>query len=147
MKRLVRFSPSSDLHTLQREIDQVFDSFLPSRGSNRGTTESGWTPRVDLSETDNAYLIQLDVPGVAREDFNINFQDGMLTVSGERKTEETKEDESYVRVERSRGRFYRSFSLPKTVDAEQIKADYKNGVLTIDIPKAEETKPRRIDVK
>ena len=147
MKRLVRFSPSSDLRTLQREIDQVFDSFFPSRGSNNDAAESGWTPRVDLAETDNAYLIQLDVPGVTKEDFNINFQDGTLTVSGERRMEETKEDENYVRVERSRGRFYRSFSLPKVVDAEQIKADYKNGVLKITIPKAEETKPRRIDVK
>ena len=147
MKRLVRFSPNSDLRTLQREIDQVFDSFFPSQGSNSDTAAGGWTPRVDMAETDNAYLLHLDVPGVTKEDFNINFQDGTLTVSGERRKEETKEDENYVRVERSRGRFYRSFSLPKVADPERIEADYKKGVLTISIPKAEETKPRRIDVK
>lgn len=148
MTRMVRFSPSSDLRKLQREIDEVFDSFFPARSQNGGETDtSGWMPRVDLSETEDAYMIQVDVPGVPKDDININYQEGTLSISGERKAEDRKEGSDYVRVERSVGHFYRSFSLPQTIDEEGIEASCENGVLSVRVPKAEETKPRRIEVK
>lgn len=147
MTNLVR-SRSNNMRSLQREIDRVFDSFFPTRRTEESeeSTKAVWAPRVDLSETDNHYRIELDVPGMTRDDINISYQDNQLTVSGERREESTEEDSEYVRVERSFGHFYRSFRLPKTVDAEDIEAAYNNGVLTIDVPKAEESKPHRIQI-
>ncbi len=147
MNRMIRFSPRSDLQNVQREIDRVFDSFFrPS--STEGKESAVWSPRVDLSETEDAYLIHLDVPGMKKEDIEINFQDGTLTISGERRSHEAQEDEqrNYMRVERSFGHFYRSFTLPNTVNADDIQADYQEGVLKVRVPKAEEIKPRRIEI-
>lgn len=147
MTRLTRFSPSSEMRTLQREIDQLFDSFFPNRQSeNGGAEKANWTPRVDLSENDEEYLLHLDLPGMTKEDISISFQDGTLSVSGERKAETKREDENFVRVERAAGHFYRSFTLPKQIKENKISAEYENGVLRIHVPKAEETKPRQIEV-
>ncbi|GIV60667.1 Hsp20/alpha crystallin family protein [Rhodocaloribacter litoris] len=149
MTNLTRFSPARDLRLLQREFDRLFDSFLsPARSEDTDAREAAlWTPRVDLVETDDAYLIHMDLPGMSKEDLNINFHDGTLTVSGERKFETQEKDRNYVRVERQFGHFYRSFTLPKAVDEGKIGATYKDGVLEIRVPKAEEVKPRRIEVK
>lgn len=147
MTDIVR-SRSNNLRNLQREIDRVFDSFFPSRRSDEPeeSTKAVWAPRVDLSETDNHYRMELDVPGMSRNDITISYQDNQLTVSGERREETTEEDSEYVRVERSFGHFYRSFRLPKTINAGDIEATYDNGVLTIEVPKAEESKPQRIEI-
>lgn len=145
MNNLIRFSPSTEMRRLQRELDGVFsDFFAPVRN---GDGEAQWSPRVDVRETENDYTIQVDVPGVKKEDFNVDYHDGTLTISGERRAEERQEGESMVRVERMYGSFYRSFALPKAVDTENIKAACENGVLTIHVPKAEESKPRRIAVQ
>lgn len=135
---------------LQREIDRVFDRFFPSQDKDGGTgssQQSVWAPRTDLIETDDAYRIHLDVPGVSKDALTINYKDNQLTVSGERASNRTDENEEYVRVERAFGHFYRSFALPRTVDAEGISADYENGVLTIRVPKTEEVKPRQIEIQ
>ena len=146
MANLTR-SSSNDLRSLQREIDRMFDGFFPARRSGSDEeTSAVWAPRMDLSETDDAYHIHLDVPGMTKEDLNINFHDGQLAVSGERKREETNEQRDFVRVERSYGSFYRSFRLPKQVDADNIEASYESGVLTVRVPKSQESKPRRIEV-
>lgn len=145
MTRMVRFSPGNELRRLQREMDQLFDSFSSRSENGDGRPASSWTPRTDLAETEEEYLIHLDVPGVSKEDFDINFQDGTLTVRGVRKADE--EESSYVRVERASGPFYRSYALPESVDADAIRADYRNGVLTLHVPKAEASKPRRIEVQ
>lgn len=147
MTNLIRFSPSSEMRRLQREIDTIFDNFFPTRyeGENSGET-TAWTPRVDLAETDDSYFIHADVPGLNKEDIEINYQDGTLTVRGERTFEETNENRKFVRVERSYGRFYRAFTLPKSVNEGDIQATFEDGVLTIEVPKAEETKPRRIEI-
>ncbi|GIV57303.1 MAG: heat-shock protein [Rhodothermaceae bacterium] len=149
MTKLVRFSPTDDLRMLQREFDRLFDSFFaPARSGQEGSPEAPvWAPRVDLAETEDAYLIHMDVPGMSKDDLNINFHDGTLTVSGERKFETKDEDRNYVRVERQFGHFYRSFTLPKAVDESKIEAKYKDGVLEIRVPKADEVKPRRIEVR
>lgn len=147
MTNLVR-SRSSNLRNLQREIDRMFDNFFPTRytSEEEEASQAVWAPRVDLSETEDLYRIELDVPGMTRDDLNISYQDNQLTVSGERREEAKDEDSEYVRVERSFGHFYRSFRLPKTVNAEDIEATYENGVLTIEVPKAEESKPQRIEI-
>ncbi|NNE36143.1 MAG: Hsp20/alpha crystallin family protein [Rhodothermales bacterium] len=145
MTNLIRFSPSTEVRSLQREIDRMFDSFLP-RG-NGDSEQAVWTPRVDLAESENAYLVHLDVPGTKKEDLEVNFQDGSLTVSGDRSEQATDADASFVRVERRFGRFYRSFDLPKTVDSSKIEAKYEDGVLVIRIPKAEESKPKTVAIK
>ena len=146
MTSLIRFSPSLEMRHLQREIDRVFDGFLPGHDEAE-QNQSVWAPRVDLSETEEAYLIHLDVPGMSKDELEINFHDGTLSVRGERRAEEREENHKFVRVERQYGHFFRSFTLPKAVKHEEIGADYVDGVLTINVPKAEESKPRRIEVR
>ena len=146
MTNLVRFSPTAELRRMQREIDRLFEDVVPNRSNGDGET-AVWSPRVDLAETDDAYVIHLDTPGMSKEDFNLNWQSDTLTVSGERKWKEESSKDNYVRIERNYGHFFRSFALPKAVDGEQITASYQDGVLTIRVPKAEESKPRRIAIQ
>jgi HSP20 family protein len=137
-----------NLNDLQREIDRVFGRFFPSRENDgESSRQAVWAPRTDLIEAEDAYRLQLDVPGMSKEDIAINFKDNQLTVSGERTSERTDENEEYVRVERSFGQFYRSFSLPRTVKAEDIEASYDNGVLTIRVPKTEKETSRQIEIQ
>jgi HSP20 family protein len=142
---------SRTLNDLQREMDRVFDRFFPSSTERDGDSSSSqqavWAPRTDLVETEDAYRIHLDVPGVGKESLKINYKDNQLTVSGERASDRTDEEEEYVRVERAFGHFYRSFTLPRTVNAENIEAAYENGVLTITVPKTEDVKPRQIEIQ
>jgi HSP20 family protein len=148
MTNLIRFTPGTELRRMQREIDRLFEGFFPTRLSeeNGGVETISWTPRVDLAETEEAYHIHVDLPGLTKENVHINFQDGALSISGERKVEEKKEDRNYIRVERQYGSFYRLFSFPKAVKENKIEASYKEGVLEVTVPKAEESKPRRISV-
>ncbi len=148
MTRLTR-TRNRNLSSLQNEIDRVFDRFFPSREDDQERTspQSVWRPRMDLIETDEAYRLHLDMPGMSRDELKISYQDNQLIVSGERKSAQTDEDEEFVRVERSFGQFRRSFSLPRTVDADNISATYDNGVLTVTVPKAETVKPRQIEIK
>ncbi|MEZ4699610.1 MAG: Hsp20/alpha crystallin family protein [Rhodothermales bacterium] len=145
MSNLTRFFPSNDLSRMQREFDRLFNDFFPTQPAE-GEAKRSWVPSVDLSETKDAYHLHFDVPGIAKEDITINFHDGVLTVSGERKSEEKAEDTNHVRLERSFGSFYRSFNLPAAVKANAIKAVYKDGVLEIEVPKADEVKPLKIKV-
>ncbi len=146
MTSLIRFSPGHETRRMQREFDRLFDNFFPVHPSNGNGESAVWAPRTDLSETEDAYLIHLDLPGLAKEDVEISFHDGTLSISGERRQEETEEDRTFVRVERSYGRFYRAFTLPKTADTEGIEATFSDDVLNIRVSKIEEAKPRRIDI-
>jgi HSP20 family protein len=145
MTNLARFSPSSEMRGLQREIDRLFDQFFPTRSAGEADS-TVWAPRTDLIESEDAYIIHLDVPGMAKDELDVNYQDGMLTIAGERKKEQRNENDNVVRIERALGRFYRSFGLPRAVNAAGISASYTDGVLTVRVPKAEESKPRRIKV-
>jgi HSP20 family protein len=138
-----------DLNDLQREIDRVFGRFFPSRDGGEESTsrQAVWAPRTDLVETEDSYRLHLDVPGLSKDDLTINYKDNQLTVSGERTSDRTDEGEEYVRVERSFGQFYRAFSLPRTVNAGDIRASYENGVLTITVPKSEQEKSRQIEIQ
>ena len=145
MTQLTRRTPNRTVRDLQREVDSIFDQFF-GRGSDEETS-AVWAPRTDLSETDDAYRIRLDVPGMEKDDITINLQNNTLTVRGERGSEQTTEDEEYVRVERAFGTFHRTFTLPDAVDAENIEAAYDDGVLTIHVPKTEKNTRRQIEIQ
>lgn len=146
MTNLIRFSPVSDLRGMQREIDRMFDGVFPVRAANGNSGATAWAPRVDVIDNDDAYLVHVDVPGVSKDDLKINYQDGILSISGERKHANEEREDNYLRVERSYGRFDRSFKLPQSVDVAKIEAKYNDGVLTVTVPKAEESKPREISI-
>jgi len=146
MTQLTRRTPNRTLRDLQREVDSIFDQFF-GRDSGDDGTSAVWAPRTDLSETDEAFSIQMDVPGLTKDDISINLQNNTLTISGERSSERTEEGEEFVRVERAFGTFHRTFTLPDAVDRENIEAAYDNGVLTINVPKTEESTRRQIDIQ
>ena len=148
MTRLTR-TRNRNLNSLQNEIDRVFDRFFPSREQTQESSSSRavWRPQMDLTETDESYRLHLDMPGMSKDELKISYQDNELVVSGERKSTHTDEDEEFVRVERSFGQFRRSFTLPRTVDADNIDATYENGVLTVTVPKTEKVKPRQIEIQ
>lgn len=141
---LVRWDPAREVDTLQSEVNRLFDTFF---GGRPGTAAARrWVPAMDLTETDDHLVLRADLPGLDRDDVNIEVKDGMLTVSGERKAEHEDREEGYYRVERAYGSFSRSLSLPQEVDAEQIAATFDKGVLEVRIPKPEERKPHRVEI-
>jgi len=146
MTSLVRFSPSSELSRMQREIDQLFKDFSLTGGADTGPEAAVWTPRADVHESDEAYVIFLNIPGVKKDDVQIAVQDGRLTITGDTPVQGVKEDMHVVRTERLTGSFYRSFALPQKIDDNSIEAEYRDGVLKVFVPKAEESKPRRIQI-
>jgi len=143
---LVRYNnPWNLLNTLQRELyDPAFD-----RGDNNDSSVStaNWAPSVDISETDTEFTLLADIPGVDPKDIDISMEKGVLTIKGERHTENIDEGENYRRVERQSGQFYRRFTLPDSADADKIEAKSEHGVLKITIPKQEVAISRRIEVK
>ncbi len=145
MTQMTRRTPNRTLRTLQREVDSLFDQFF--NRSSDGSPSAVWSPRTDMVETDDDFRLRLDVPGMTKEDITINLQDRTLTVSGDRSSERTDEGEEFVRVERAFGTFHRTFTLPDAVDADHIEATYKDGVLTITIPKTEESMRRQIEIQ
>lgn len=146
MTKMTRYTPTRTLRDLQREVDTIFDQFFNRSGDNNSGS-AVWAPRTDLVETDNAYRLHLDVPGMTKEDISINLQNNTLTVSGTRAAEQTDEGDEYVRVERTFGNFHRTFTLPEAVDAENIEATYDNGVLEISVPKTKKTARRQIEIQ
>ena len=135
--------PARELSRFDTFFDNAFGSLL-----NKDYYEEGrLTPTVDVYEKDDKYVINAEIPGLEKEDIKIDVKDGALSLSGEKKYEEKKEDENYIRVERRYGKFERRFNLPENVDVEKVSANYKNGVLEVTLPKKEEAKPKQIDVK
>jgi HSP20 family protein len=125
-----------------REVDRMFDAFFGGEGEARR-----WVPAMDVWEEGEHFVLKADLPGVPESDVSIEVQDGTLTVSGERRSEERKEGAGWYRYERSSGSFSRSLTLPEGVDADRIEAEFAAGVLTVRIPKPEERKPRRVEIK
>lgn len=144
---LVRYEPWNMLTRLQNEMNRLFDDRLPRGEDNGSVVTSDWIPKVDIKEEDKRFVILADIPGVDPKDIEVTMENGLLTIKGERASESTEEREGYKRIERSRGSFYRRFSMPDTADAEKISAHGKNGVLEIVIPKHERLQPRKISVK
>jgi Molecular chaperone (small heat shock protein) len=145
MTQLTRRTPNRTVRDLQREVDSIFDQFFGRGGDD--DTSTVWAPRTDLSETDDAFRIRLDVPGMTKDDIAINLQNNTLTVSGERSSERQKDGEEYVRVERAFGNFHRTFTLPDAVDPDRVEATYDEGVLTINVPKTEKSTRRQIEIQ
>lgn len=146
MTTLMRYSPVRDLAMLEREAERLFDEFFGRAREVEAEMQAGWLPVADVSERDDAFLIRMDLPGLKKDEVQITFEDGLLTVSGERRSEHEGSHDRVHRLERWYGRFYRSFNLGSKILPDQIKAHFRNGVLTIEVPKAEESRPMRIKV-
>ena len=142
---LVRWDPVRELDSLQSDMNRLFDSFFQGRPANGGAGRR-WIPAIDLAETEDHLVLRADLPGMDEKDLDIEIKDGVLTVSGERKTEHESKDEGFYRVERGFGRFSRSLSLPDGIDADKISANFDRGVLEVKIPKPEATKPHRVQI-
>lgn len=143
MGMLTRFDPFRDVARLQDELLRGFDDRLGLRAGE----SVGWTPACDIYEDGEAVTVRFELAGVDPKDVEIRFESGVLTLRGERKLEREEKKENYHRVEMQYGAFTRSFSLPATVDADKIRAESKNGVLVVTLPKKTEAKPRAITVK
>jgi HSP20 family protein len=151
---LVRWNPArelatwpSDLFGIQREMNRMFDTMFRFDTREEDTAFTAWTPAVDIDEHDDEYIVKVELPGVNKDDVKITIESNILTLRGEKKQEKEIKKENYHRVERSYGTFQRSFTLPTTVKSDKIDAIYKDGVLQIALPKAEEAKPKQIEVK
>mgnify|MGYP003573840291 FL=1 len=144
---LVKFSPLRDMVVTQNRLNRMVDSFFADRFGHEGTEPSGWAPRVDVEETDTAIVLRADLPGVSKADMHIAVEDGRLTLRGERKLNHEEEGTNYHRLERVHGSFSRTYALPPTVVTDKIEASYKDGVLEVSVPKAEEVKPREIEIR
>jgi HSP20 family protein len=144
MRTIATWEPFRGLPTLQDQINRLF-SEMGTRSSDESALSS-WAPPVDIYETEHELVVKADLPSVDPKDLDIRVENNVLTIRGERKFEKKVAEENYLRVERAYGAFNRSFSLASTVNAEAIKADYQNGVLTLSIPKREEAKPKQIKV-
>jgi HSP20 family protein len=144
MKILTRWEPARGLTTLQDQVNRLFnDSF---RHTDEEASLSAWAPAVDIYETGHELVVKADLPEVDPKDLDIRVENNILTIRGERKFEKKVNEDNYLRVERAYGSFARSFALANSVNADAIKADYQNGVLTLTIPKREEAKPKQIKV-
>lgn len=141
--------PWKDFGSLQDRINRMFDDTIrtlyPTDGEEleKGT----WAPAVDIYETNDSFVVSADLPGLNKDEIQIDLKDNTLTLKGEKKFEEKVSKDNYIRVERAYGSFVRSFTLPQNIDPEKIKAKYKEGVLEVTIPKKEEAKPKQIKVE
>ena len=140
---LVRWNPVRSMVSPSWDVDRFFNRFDREDWNNDLT----WRPAVDVTEKEDGYLVHAELPGLNKDDVKISFENNVLTLSGEKKLEHEENKDNYHRVERAYGKFERSFRLPEGVNAEAIKASYKNGVLTVDIPKSEKAKPKEIEIK
>ncbi len=136
-----------------REMEDFFDRYMKSFGALRGggthepIAAGDWSPRVDIAETDGEFVVKAEIPEVRKEDVRVTVDKGVLTLQGERKQEKEEKGKKFHRVERYYGTFSRSFSLPENVDESRVTASFKDGMLTVQLPKSGEPKPKAIDVK
>ena len=143
---LVRWEPFNGVDKFHSRMSELFEDVF-GRPQRASSVQNGvWYPRVDISESKDSYLIRAEVPGMKKEDFSLEVKDNTLTLSGEKKLEQPAEGVEYRRVERVAGKFVRTFTLPELVKHDAIKATYQDGVLEIQVPKAEEAKPKQIKI-
>ncbi len=143
---LVRWRPMNDLISIQDEINRTFED-LWRQSRTGGSPASGWWPAVDLTENKNEFKLVAELPGLRREDVKISLTENVLTLRGEKHAHKENEGESWHQAERSYGVFERSFQLTCPVDASKVKARFEDGVLTVTLPKSEESRPREIDIE
>jgi len=151
MNALTRWNPFREMEDLQRRMSTLFD-WSPFRRSTLTADEENitvpeWAPLVDIAEDDKEYLIKVELPEVNKDDVKVTVESGTLTISGERKAEKEQKGRKYHRVERYYGRFERSFTIPDDAEPDNVKAEFKDGVLRVHLAKSEKARPRQIEVK
>jgi HSP20 family protein len=143
---IVRWEPFRDLLASQRDFDRLFrEAFAPVLGEGEVSTRT-WAPPVDIYEDGDSLVLKAELPGINPDDVEIRVEDNTLYLKGERKFEKEVKEQNYHRVERSYGTFTRTFSLPNSIQADKVAASYKDGVLTLTMPKKEEAKPKTIKI-
>ena len=142
---LTQFHPFRGVSTLQDQINRLFNETFDRSSEEASLTP--WAPAVDIYETEQSLVVKADLPDIKPEELDIRVENNILTIRGERQFEKKVNESNYLRVERAYGSFSRSFSLANTVNSEAIQAEYKNGVLTLTIPKREEAKPKQIKIR
>ncbi len=148
MTWMIKRDPFSELRNLQDDFNRIFGSAVPQLfGNEEGLLGGAWAPGVDIYEDQNAIMLEADLPGLKPGDFNLSIENYKLTLTGERKFEREKKSDNWHRVERSYGSFTRAFSLPSTVNVDEVNAEFKDGVLRVTLPKREEVKARQIQVQ
>jgi HSP20 family protein len=143
---IVRYNPFHDLRSIQEQMNRLID-LAWNRESGEDIREGAWQPSVDIYEDENSVIIKAELPDVDQKDIEVKIEDNTLVLRGERKQDHTIKKENYHRIERFYGSFQRSFVLPLTIDREKVKASCERGILTIILPKREETKPKQINVE
>ena len=144
---LVRWEPARELHTIQQEMNRLFNTFFDAPAQSAGTGGARrWVPAMDLVETDDHFVLRADLPGLDEGGVNVEVNDNVLTISGERKYEHEAKKDGYYRLERGSGQFNRSLTLPDGVDLDAIEASFEKGVLEVRVPKPEERKPRKVQI-
>ena len=143
---VVRWDPFRELGMLQDRMNRLFDDAGRGWRADEPAATTSWSPSVDIFETEGEIIVKAELPGLDRKDIVLHLENNVLTLRGVRKFEKETKDENYHRIERSYGAFNRSFSIPATVDEEKIRADYKDGVLKIVLPKKEQAKPKQIKI-
>lgn len=145
---LVRWDPFRELEDVSNRLNQMFARPSTSPSSGKETMiVADWTPSVDISETVTEYQIKAELPDVKKEDVKVTVEDGVLTIQGTRRREHEEKGKKFHRIERSYGSFVRTFSLPDVIEVENVKAEFKDGVLNLHLPKSEKAKPKTIEVK
>ena len=140
------FAPLTRLSALSDEMDRLFQTPFFGHGTDAGDVFAGWTPAVDLLQDRSRVVLRAELPGLRREDIHVSLHENVLTLSGERRQEKNGDERGSLRSERFFGRFERRFTLPVRVDGSRVAAQYEDGILTVTLPKAEEAKPRQIEV-
>jgi len=145
---IVRFDPFEDLTRLQREMNRLFDDSVRTNGwgATEHVSSRAWAPPVDIYEDQNEIVVNVELPGIKQDDIDIQVTGDTLTLRGERKFEDTQKKDNYVRVERSYGSFQRSFTIGVPVQSDRVTANYRDGILSIRLPKSEEVKPKKVQV-
>ena len=143
---IVRWEPFRDFVTAQRDLDRLFREAFSGQLSETELSTRAWAPPVDIYETENDIVLKAELPGVDPKDVEVRIEDNNLYLKGERRFEKEVKEQNYHRVERSYGTFARSFSLPNSISADKVKAEFKDGLLTLTMPKREEAKPKTIKI-
>ena len=149
MNALTRWDPFKEMEETQNRLARIF-GLKPARlpnGDKESMTITEWAPSVDISEDAKEWLVKADLPEVKKEDVKVSVENGLLTITGERKFEKEEKDKKYRRIERSYGNFLRSFTLPDAADGSKVNAEFKDGVLKVHLPKSEKAKPKAVEVK
>lgn len=145
---IVRWDPFQDLISLQERMNRLFDQTVARpRGEHEGLNAGSWSPPVDIYETAESIVLKAELPGLSKDDVDIQVRDNALILKGERTMKKEVREENYLRVERAYGSFQRAFTLPTAIQADKIRAVFKEGVLEVIIPKAEEAKPKQIKIE